>query len=426
MQMSLAERMEGERREQEEAVQDVALLNCQYYLRSTGHYVLLRQCPSIGSRAQKHWFHVRKVGAKSHILLCMFPRSAGCPLPFTDMTCKTLNELLLLLQHPYIFSELSIDFIPDQNLCVVLQTCSKGGSLKDAIYRSKPSDCYQIKYGSRGTPVAVAAMQRQCKQILVAMLFLAEKGLTSLNHLHSGNVIFQKDGQCRLDVLANVFLSVKPKIQPLIKRQIKEQPQAFDSLCFGHLLFEMCTGYELDCAAPQPRHLLDVAGHDAVEILNFIFHSEVTPSIKEIAEHAFFRCVDLRELRMYNPAPIKMTPAMKSLLKACNEASRLQSHGGRHGRKSNAAHATVEQRRRSSVASSSSSKKPVKRPPQPLTESVQTSAASTSKPVAARNGPEVVPDVIVQSSSRVALMQDIRQGTRLKHVVDEKLVSPRA
>lgn len=49
----------------------------------------------------------------------------------------------------------------------------------------------------------------------------------------------------------------------------------------------MCTGYELDDAAPQPSNLLDVAGHEAVELLNYIFYSSITPTIQQVSSKQY-------------------------------------------------------------------------------------------------------------------------------------------
>lgn len=76
-----------------------------------------------------------------------------------------------------------------------------------------------------------------------------------------------------------------------------------DVICFGHLLFEMCAGYELTEMRPTPGHLqLDLERYPAViEILNLIFDypdgGGGYPSIEELVLHEFFRNIDLREMR---------------------------------------------------------------------------------------------------------------------------------
>lgn len=74
-----------------------------------------------------------------------------------------------------------------------------------------------------------------------------------------------------------------------------------DIICFGHLLFEMCTGYELAVPQPTPGHYqLDLERYpQVVEVLQMIFDSPENryPNIEELVLCDLFRNIDLRELR---------------------------------------------------------------------------------------------------------------------------------
>ena len=53
----------------------------------------------------------------------------------------------------------------------------------------------------------------------------------------------------------NVLLGYNFKLQPLLKKKLKDNFKAVDSLCFGHLLFEIAAGFELDSAHPGAKHM---------------------------------------------------------------------------------------------------------------------------------------------------------------------------
>lgn len=92
-----------------------------------------------------------------------------------------------------------------------------------------------------------------------------------------------------------------------------------DVICFGHLLFEMCAGYELSSPVPSKAHLqLDLERYpqvnlitlridflhicliefQVVEVLQMIFESpNGFPSLEELVLFDLFRNIDLREMR---------------------------------------------------------------------------------------------------------------------------------
>lgn len=122
-------------------------------------------------------------------------------------------------------------------------------------------------------------VQRLGRQILEALLFLRERGFSSHGHLHSGNVILQngvaryticisltstkitekKNKKNRLSGLENGLLGLSAKVETIMWSRNINDIENIDIICFGHLLFEMCAGYELN--APQPT-----AGHMELDL----------------------------------------------------------------------------------------------------------------------------------------------------------------
>ncbi|KAL5013459.1 hypothetical protein ScPMuIL_007729 [Solemya velum] len=281
--MTLSERILEEQRQRQHSFRESAWISCQFYLRSNPQYSSLKHLPELGSRSGKQFFSVADNHSNSPRLLTIISPDQSMVPPFNMATNKSLRELFAGLKHPYVFPTTEIDFLIDRNLIVVVNPISQSGSLKDFIYQSKWMDGWQKKYGCKGRPLPLQTIQVYGKQILMAMLYLEEKGFPLHGHIHSGNVMLQNN-ICRLSGNENVFLGFIPKVHSLIKKKLKENKESLDSLCFGHLMFEMVFGYELDSAEPAPRHLVNCQNIFTIQMLNFIFTNEKnTPTLKEVS-----------------------------------------------------------------------------------------------------------------------------------------------
>ncbi|KAK2711321.1 hypothetical protein QYM36_012492, partial [Artemia franciscana] len=155
------------------------------------------------------------------------------------------------------------------------------------------------KYCHRSEGLPVMQVQRLGRQILEGLLFLQDRGFPPFGHLHSGNIIIQ-NGVARITGFENCILGFTSRVHPIVRPFLTADPEAIDTLCFGHVLFEMCAGYELGEARPSSRNLNDIAGYpQVVRILRFIFDhpSGSYPTIEKLALLDFFRNIDLREMR---------------------------------------------------------------------------------------------------------------------------------
>ncbi|XP_063243866.1 slowpoke-binding protein isoform X2 [Bacillus rossius redtenbacheri] len=331
---SAQERVEMERKARERAQNA-----CLHYLHARPRYTLLHHLNDIGSRVDKHWFVVRDTSVKTERLLTLVPRGAGCPIRCDAGTRDTILGLFLALQHPYIYPVLDLDFrdVGSQTYVILVLPFNNKGSLKDLIYKSRWQDDWGQKYGQRSAGLPLSQVQRLGRQILEALLFLKDRGFPPCGHVHSGNIILQ-NGVARLTGLENTLLGLTSRIHPVIWSRAREQPQAVDAICFGHVLFEMCAGYELCAPEPTQGHLLDIKDYpQIVEVLEFIFHGphQRCPSVEELLLSDFFRNIDLREMRAA-PLPqafqARLTASTISLL---NEIKRHQD--GKRSRRSQSA-----------------------------------------------------------------------------------------
>ncbi|CAB3375900.1 Hypothetical predicted protein [Cloeon dipterum] len=378
------ERLEMESKAQRSATRDKANFKCQQYLYSSNRYVFVEQLSDIGSRLEKHWFVVRDTSIKTERLLSLLQvRSSSSPLNYTQTSRETLQDLFVSLQHPYIYPVLDVDFaeLSGKNQVITVLPLNQKGSLKDFIYKSNWQEDWGMKYAQRNSGMPAAQVQRIGRQILEALNFLKERGFPSYGHLHSGNIILQ-NGAARLTGLENTLLGLSSRVHPVIWSRARSDPSALDSICFGHVLFEMCAGYELCTPQPTPGHLLDIQKNpQAINMLEYIFNnpSGKIPSIKEIAACDFFRNIDLREMRAM-PLPQTFQPKLTESVIELLTAVRLHQSGSRRNSRAQSA-STYESvvpggspghSRRSSVSSSCSS-----------TSSPSSSAASSEAGAAA-------------------------------------------
>ncbi|XP_071532252.1 uncharacterized protein Slob isoform X3 [Panulirus ornatus] len=323
------ERLEMERKVARGASRDTSALAARSYLRGHQRYSLLEHLRDIGSRIDKNWFMIRDSSVKTDRLMTLQPFDEQCPFPVTQGTREALIELFQALHHPYIYPVLDVDFanISSHTYVVTVIPHNNKGTLKDLIYRSHWQDDWGEKYQQRSTGLPVTQVQRLGRQVLEALLFLQDRGFPPCGHLHSGNVVLQ-NGVARLSGVENTLLGLTSRIYPIIKRRLRDNRDAIDSVCFGHVLFEMCAGYELSSAHPTAKHLEDIATYpQVVQVLEYIFgNGDQYPSVEEILCLDFFRNLDLREMRAAPlPFQIRYSPMIRNILKEVRRFQKQRS-----------------------------------------------------------------------------------------------------
>ncbi|XP_043274516.1 slowpoke-binding protein isoform X2 [Venturia canescens] len=311
----------GEYMEMEKRTRDRALSICQSYIKVKPRYSLIEQLNNVGSRVDKYWFAVHDTMLKTDRLLTLVPLNRNCSLSVCPTTRDTLNDLFLALQHPYICPVLDLEFIDykEQNYAILVQPMNQG-SLKDLIYgieRNCWNEDWGQKYAARGRGLPIPQIQQMGRQILEALVFLKDRGFPTVTHLHSGNVVVQ-NGVARLAGLENSLLGFTSRIHPVVSSRTSHGA-TIDSICFGHMLFEMCAGYELCSFKPSSMHLNDLKMYPQVANLMNVIFTKVNgryPTVEELLLHDIFRNIDLREMRS---APVTifrptLTPSIINLL----------------------------------------------------------------------------------------------------------------
>ncbi|XP_059617970.1 slowpoke-binding protein isoform X2 [Phlebotomus argentipes] len=296
-----------DRSPRERAAREQALVASQTWVQqSGGRYEVIVHLDDIGSRTNKHWFLLKDATVRTDRLMTLLPIPPDCialeELPPSQCLKGVFMELLGSLQHPYIYPVLDLGFLnfESRNYACLVMPFNPRGSLKDLIYKSQWNEAWCRKYTRKSTCLPISQVQRLGRQILEALLFLRERGFSSHGHLHSGNVILQ-NGVARLSGLENGILGLNSNINAIVWSKGRNELENIDVICFGHLLFEMCCGYELAMPQPSPGHIqLDLERYPQVaDVLQMIFDSPDGryPSVEDLVMHDLFRNIDLREMR---------------------------------------------------------------------------------------------------------------------------------
>ncbi|XP_070144039.1 uro-adherence factor A isoform X2 [Drosophila kikkawai] len=299
-----------ERSPRERAQREKALNATQEWIQSAnGRYEVIAHLDEIGSRHGKNWFLVTDASVRTDRLLTLLPLPPDCvafeDLPPNECAREILMELLGSLHHPYIYPVLDLGFLRNSshNYACLVTPFNSRGSLKDLIYKAQWNEPWAKKYTRKPNGLPVSQVQRLGRQILEALLFLKERGFPLHGHLHSGNVILQ-NGAARLSGLENGLLGLSSRNNAVMWSRSVTEIENVDIVCFGHLLYEMCTGQELTTPKPSMRVLEMEMQHypqigQILEILGLIFEppSGVCPSVEDLVLCDLFRSIDLRELR---------------------------------------------------------------------------------------------------------------------------------
>ncbi|XP_017115761.1 uncharacterized protein LOC108138176 isoform X4 [Drosophila elegans] len=303
-----------ERSPRERAQREKALNATQEWIQSAnGRYEVIAHLDEIGSRHGKNWFLVTDASVRTDRLMTLLPLPPDCvafeDLPPNESAREILMELLGSLHHPYIYPVLDLGFLQSSsyNYACLVTPFNSRGSLKDLIYKAQWNEPWARKYTRKPNGLPVSQVQRLGRQILEALLFLKERGFPLHGHLHSGNVILQ-NGAARLSGLENGLLGLSSRINAVMWSRSVTEIENVDIVCFGHLLYEMCTGQELTTPKPSIRVLEMELQHypqigqtrkKILEILGLIFEppSGVCPSVEDLVLCDLFRSIDLRELR---------------------------------------------------------------------------------------------------------------------------------
>ncbi|XP_071960342.1 PX domain-containing protein kinase-like protein isoform X2 [Antedon mediterranea] len=257
------------------------------------HWEVVEPLKDIGWRLRKSYFMVRpKDQPKVKQVLAW--SDFGPDKTLVDKDLVGLMKLLPTLQHPFIYPVTYASANESGGLAI--RTFHATGTLRDFICKAKPKFHFLRKYCKPKSFTAFNLMNIKTygRQILEALKFLKEKGFP-YGHLHASNVMLEGN-TCRLLDIENSLLGL-PSYYRMYFTQFKKinTMEAVDVYCFGHLLYEMVQGEQLNAATKDdfPQTISAPIKSVLESILNTESCKSKLPSIDELIADPLFSDVPM-------------------------------------------------------------------------------------------------------------------------------------
>jgi hypothetical protein len=211
----------------------------------------LQSATALSSRLGVYRYKADREG-RSYLLnlMCKSERSA------LKKERNYVSEIVMWLtnRHPNIMPPLSMKFIPDREVHVVIYPYLKGCSLYDMIHPPVEATNSRLCASSGRPEVPLEPcckplpdhnVREYGKQILQGLLYLRSFGIT-FSHLHVGNV-FVIDGVAKIAYIENELLSlpIKDSVSEVTASLEYSHLYSVDCLQFGVLLYECATGQSI-------------------------------------------------------------------------------------------------------------------------------------------------------------------------------------
>ncbi|CAF1662052.1 unnamed protein product [Rotaria sp. Silwood1] len=451
-------RLSQPRIERAQAQENAALLTCHFYIRTTGEYIFHSQLSQLGSNPEKSWFLITPISKTSTMslntashLLTIQPKSDRLNHLNDEESIttysRTLNNLFSRLYHPYIEPMIRIDILYTQKLVVTVKQYQRLGSLKDLLHGVVPTANFHGKYSHRSSGLSLERVRLYSRQLLEGLLFLQSKSMPPLVDLHSGNIVVS--GSCiQIGSYEYQFLEQRSRIYSLVKRATSSlilpdgmtRAQACEVFCFGGLVFEMLTGYELgeQLRGLTPKHWHDCGRDPNVrQMLTRLFDiAQPVLTLTEIRQLPYFsnNKIILKELQNFTSIPGEYSNDVKILLEQWTSTMRKK-------RNSTMKTSTIE-KRKNSIAPKQMETSIINLsytstiPPSTTNSSTTTSSKPSALPSSPPPPPSVQsipppppppppPPSSDGSGDRSALLENIRLGKTLKKTVTNDRSAPK-
>ncbi|CAF3001839.1 unnamed protein product [Rotaria sp. Silwood2] len=441
--------------EHAQAQENAALLTCHFYIRTTGEYAFHSHLSQLGSDPEKNWFLITPISKTSTIslntashLLTIQPKSDRLKHLNDEESIgtyfRTLHNLFSRLYHPYIEPIIKIDILYTQKLVVTVKQYQRLGSLKDLLYGVVPTANFHGKYSYRSSGLSLERVRLYSRQLLEGLLFLQSKSIPPIVDLHSGNIVVS--GSCiQIGSYEYQFIEQRSRIYSLVKRATSSlilpdgmtRAQACEVFCFGGLVFEMLTGYELgeQLRGLTPKHWHDCGKDpDARQMLTRLFDiAQPVLTLTEIRQLPYFSNQKsiLKELQNFTPIPGEYSNDVKNLLEQWTNTMRKK-------RNSTMKTSTTEKRKNSTVPKQMEtsiinlSYTPTISPSSTAINSKLSGPPSSPPPPASQAippppppPPPPSPPSSDGSGDRSVLLENIRLGTALKKTVTNDRSAPK-
>eukprot|EP00058_Branchiostoma_floridae_P008986 XP_002594474.1 hypothetical protein BRAFLDRAFT_87663 [Branchiostoma floridae] len=227
--------------------QEAALQHVSMFFRSEPHWEVIEPLRDVGWRFRKSYFLIKPKDQPKEKLVLSWT-DFGPDKTIDDKDLVPIMKLLPTIQHPFIYPVMFATSMESGGLAI--RNFYQPGTLRDAICKTKPNKVHFLKKYCKPkmyAPLPLPAIRTCGRQVLEALKFLHDKGWF-YGQLHAGNVMLEENC-CRLLDLENSVLGLPPYYRYFLTQLRKVQTmEQVDVYSFGHLVYEMAFGDQLQTA----------------------------------------------------------------------------------------------------------------------------------------------------------------------------------
>ncbi|XP_019627806.1 PREDICTED: PX domain-containing protein kinase-like protein isoform X1 [Branchiostoma belcheri] len=298
--------------------QEAALQHVSMFFRSEPHWEVIEPLRDVGWRFRKTYFLIKPKDQPKEKLVLSWT-DFGPDKTIDDKDLVPIMKLLPTIQHPFVYPVVFATSMENGGLAI--RSFYQPGTLRDAICKTKPNKVHFLKKYCKPkmyAPLPLPAIRTCGRQVLEALKFLHDKGWF-YGQLHAGNVMLEENC-CRLLDLENSVLGLPPYYRYFLTQLRKVQTmEQVDVYSFGHLVYEMAFGDQLqtatlemlplDCPAELRTFLESILTVDAVKSL---------PSVSDLLASPLFSNVPVV---LPDKPQLKIPSKLKEALKSAKEAT---------------------------------------------------------------------------------------------------------
>eukprot|EP01117_Protostelium_nocturnum_P014903 TRINITY_DN5722_c0_g1_i1.p1 TRINITY_DN5722_c0_g1~~TRINITY_DN5722_c0_g1_i1.p1 ORF type:complete len:485 (-),score=158.66 TRINITY_DN5722_c0_g1_i1:94-1548(-) len=248
----------------------------------------------IGTRRDKFYFTVQDEKRVPHLMTLISVGEQSLEILKSDKKKAAIQSIINGVKNPFATITNHNEFKKEKGFYVVIRQINDIGSLRDLIHKTRPfKPATEKNVLRRFEATAVDKIALYGKQILEGLLYLKGQGIPFYN-VHAGNVLIYINSSnshtARITDYESDILDQTPKFLGVMKGDAsKVLPEVVG---FAGILYEIAAGYEMDSYELDDLPREDFA-KEVRQLLRSIFKAETPMTLEALADHPFFRNVQL-------------------------------------------------------------------------------------------------------------------------------------